>query len=107
MCVYRSIENIIVSWSVEQGGFYIFLWGGLGEDDCVGFFAFDVGVEVDDLDADFEVVEQGHDLYLVCLFVDLFDLGLAEEFDGYAVLDECLVKHCVVLQLSRGQEPHH
>jgi hypothetical protein len=96
-----------VSWSVEQGGFYIFFWGGLGEDDCVGFFAFHAGVEVDDLDADFEVVQQSHHLYLVCLFVDLFDLGLAEEFDGDAVLDEGLVEHCVVLQLSRGEEAHH
>lgn len=98
--MYSSIENIIVSGTVQQGSLHILGLGRFRQDDGVGLLALDVGVQVDDLDAHLQVVQQSHDLDLVCLLVDLLHLGLAEELDGDLILDEGLVKDSVILQLS-------
>ena len=105
--MHSSIEDIIVSGTVQQGSLYILGLGRLRQDHRVGLFALDVGVQVDDLDAHLQVVEQSHDLDLVGLLVDLFDLGLAEELNGDLILNESFIKDGVILEFSRSEEAHH
>jgi hypothetical protein len=54
--MHNSIENIIVAGAVEQRRLHILGLGRLGQNNCIGLLAFDVRVEVDNLDADLEVV---------------------------------------------------
>jgi hypothetical protein len=105
--MYSSIQDIIVSGAVQQSSLHILGLGRFGQDDGVCLLALDVGVQVDDLDAHLQVVQQGHDLDLVCLLVDLLHLRLAEELNGDLILNEGLVKDSVILQLPRGEEAHH
>jgi hypothetical protein len=98
--MYSSIENIIVTGTVEECRLHILGLSGLGKNDCVRFLALDVGVQVDDLDTDFEVVEKCHNLNLVCLLVDLLHFRLAKELDGQLVFNEGLIKHRIILEFT-------
>jgi hypothetical protein len=96
-----------VSGTVEQSRLRVLGLRRLGKDNRICLLALDIGVQVDDLDADFQVVQQRHDLDLVCLLIDLLNLGLAEELNGYFILNEGLVEDCVILEFSGGEEAHH
>ena len=108
MSVYISdVKYIIMSWPIEQGRLDIFRLGVLWQDDVVGLLALDIGVQVDDLDAHFKVVEQCHHLNLIGLFVDLFNLSLTEELYGNLVFYKSFIEDRVVFHFSRGEEAHH
>lgn len=98
--MYSSIENIIVARAVEKCSLHILGLGGFGKDDRVCLLALDIGVQVDDFDADFEVVEKSHDLNLVCLLVDLLHFCLAKELDGQLVFNEGFIKHRIILEFT-------
>lgn len=96
-----------MSWAVKQSARDILRFSVFRQDHGVGFLALYVAVQVDDLDADLEVVQQCHYLDLVGFLVDLLDLGLAEELHGDSLLDEGLVEDSVVLEFAGGEEAHH
>lgn len=93
--------------SVEESGFDFLWFDTLWKNDLVSFFAFDIRIQVQDLDSDIEIVQQCHNLDLIRLLIDLLDLALTEELNRYSVLDESLVEYRIVFQFSGSQKSHH
>lgn len=96
-----------MSGTIEEGSFHFFRLGRFGKNDLISFLALDVGVQIDDFDAHFQIVQQRHNLNLVCFLIHLLNFELAEDLHRQFVLDEGLVENRIVLQLSRSQETHH
>ena len=67
--------------SVEQSGSHLLGFGTFGEQHHRGLLAVHVGIQVEDLDGHFQVVEQGHNLDLVGLLVKGLHFCLAEVLD--------------------------
>lgn len=92
---------------VQQHGFHLFRFRTLWQHHLIRFLLFLVGIEINDLNPDLQVVQKRHDLNLISFLVHLFDFHLAEHVDGEFVVDECLVEEGVVLHLARGYEAQH
>ncbi len=96
-----------MSWTIEQGSLNLFGLSRLRKNNRISLFAFDIRIKINDLDSNFQIIQQSHNLNLICFFVNLFHFCLAEELNRKLILNEGLIENRIILELSTCEKPHH
>lgn len=92
--------------TIEEFANNVGLLTGLGQYNLIGFL-IQIGIQIDDLNANAQIIQQCHNLYLVSFFVDWLNFELAECLRWHLVVNEGLVQERVVPDLPRRYESQH
>ena len=93
--------------TVQQRRAYLVRLGVFWQHHSVCFLTVDVRIQVDDFNGDIQVVQEGHNLDLISLFVNLLHFRLTEKLDRQSIVNESLVENMIVFKLARSQKSHH
>ena len=77
---------------IQQRRLDLLRLGTLRQNHLIRLFLLFIGIQINNPDPNLQIIQQRHDLNLICLFVHLLDLHLAEDVDWKLVVDECLVE---------------
>ena len=105
-CTVSRVQNVVVPWAVQQSCSYCLRLRVLWKQNCIGLLAGNIPIQVENLDSNFQIVEKGHNLYLICFFIEGFYLCLAEKFYRKSIIYEGLIKNRIVFEFPRSQESH-